>query len=98
MPDYATNIALVKDGIVENVIWGLFYSADSYAREGYVAIPIGDLGVQIGDTFNNGRFFNSNGDPVLTVYEQHEAEIAELDEFIINELYNDIIADIEEEY
>ena len=95
MPDYATNIALIKNGIVENIIWGMFYSSDAYAQEGYMAIPVDDLGLHIGDTFSNGRFYDQNGDPVLTIYEYHAAEIAELDEFIINELYNLIIEDAE---
>ena len=95
MPDYATNIALVKDGVVENIIWGMFYSSDAYAQEGYIAIPIGDLGLKIGDTFSGGRFYNQDGEPVLSIYEQHEIDLAELDEYIIDELYNIIIEDAE---
>ena len=97
MPDYATNIALIRNGVVENVIWGMFYSVDEYASEGFLAIPIDSLAVQTGYTFSDGRFYNFDGDVVMTVYEEHDAELAEMDEFIINELYNDIIDDIEEE-
>ena len=97
MPNYATNIALVNsDNVVENLIWGMFYSIDEYSSWGYNAIQIDDLGVAIGDTYVNGQFINSNGEVVISREQQHENEIAELDAFIIDALYADIIADLEE--
>ena len=97
MANYATNIALVKDEVVENVIWGMFYSADAYALEGYIAIPIGDLNVNIGDTFVNGRFYNQDGELVKRIRETYEDEIAELDNYILEFELNQIINNNEEE-
>lgn len=59
--NYATNIAIVEDGIVANVIWGLIYNMDEFPN----AVQIDDLAVQIGDTYAGGMFYH-NGEHVRT--------------------------------
>ena len=59
--NYATNIAIVEDGIVANVIWGLIYNMDEFPN----AVQIDDLAVQIGDTYADGMFYH-NGEQVRT--------------------------------
>ena len=63
--DYATNFAIVEDGVVTNIIWGMIYNTN---QEFPNAVQIDNLGVTIGDTYSNGRFYR-NGEIVLTVEE-----------------------------
>lgn len=88
MIKYATNIALIKNGIVENIIWGYFPGGE-FASEGYSAIAIDNLPVHIGDTYdyNTRDFYDSNShsrreesktDKELIA--QLQARIAELEE------------------
>ena len=95
--DYATNIAVIdrQTMIVENIIWGMFYSTDAYANEGYFTYPIFDLCVHIGDRYEDGHFYNERGEIVKSVEDDYEDQIAELDEYIINELYSTIIDDLD---
>ena len=95
--DYATNIALVKEetGKVDNIIWGMFYSADAYSQEGFIAVPVKELAVKIGDSYRDGKFYNQGGEIVITMEEYYENELAEMDSFIIDALYEDIIGDID---
>ena len=98
--NYATNIALVNDdGIVENIIWGMFYSVDEYSKWGYRAIAVHELAVQIGDRYDavTEKFYNEDGEIVKTVAELLNDEIESLDNFIIDTIYNDIIGDIDAE-
>jgi len=99
--NYATNIALVGDNNrVVNIIWGMFYNTDEYERWGYAAaVPIGDLGVQIGDLYDDetGKFYNSEGEIIKMTAEILNEEIDALDEFIINALYEEIIENAEDE-
>ena len=57
--NYATNFAVVKDGVVENIIWGLVYNMDEFPG----VVQIDDKPVQIGDTYAGGVFYR-NGAPV----------------------------------
>jgi len=88
--NYATNIAIVENGRVVNVIWGYIYQLEEFAKNGLAAIPIGDLATQIGDVYENGRFYH-NGTPVMT----KEEEIQELDNYIIGLEYETTINDLE---
>lgn len=98
LPDYATNIALIRNGEVVNVIWGMFYSQEEYEQEGCIAVAYDDLAVQIGCTYEDGVFYDEYGDRVKTIEEIHDEELAELDEYIIEMEYQYIInADDEEE-
>ncbi len=62
MLKYATNIALIKDGVVDNIAWG-YFPAGEFAALGYNAIAIDDLPVHIGDTYNytTQDFYDAEG-------------------------------------
>lgn len=96
--DYATNIAVINNQTmtVENIIWGMFYSTDAYATEGYFTYPIFDLCVHIGDSYSDGHFYNERGVIVKSVEDEYEDQISELDDYIINELYQSIIDNLDE--
>lgn len=91
LPDYATNIALIQNGVVVNTIWGMFYSQESYAQDGCIAVAYDDLAVEPGCTYTNGVFYDTDGEKVKTITEIHDEELAELDEYIIEMEYNYII-------
>lgn len=95
--NYATNIALIKNGSVENVIWGMIYGLAEYERWGYEVVVVNDLAVEPGDTYNEKtkKFYDKNGNVVKTIYEIHEEEIEELDNYIIELAYEDIIGDVD---
>ncbi len=59
--NYATNIAVIENGIVANMIWGLVYNMDEFPN----AVQIDDLSVNIGDTYVDGVFYH-NGERVRT--------------------------------
>ena len=98
--DYATNIALIDEEtmLVDNIIWGFFYSADQYASAGYMAVVIDDLAVTMGDTYNpeDGRFYRDGTQIVKTYNEIYNDELESLDNFIIDALYEDILDEIDE--
>lgn len=76
--NYATNFAIVEDGVVTNTIWGMLYNTQEDFPN---AIQTGNLGVCIGDTYSNGNFYH-NGEEVITVEERVallQARIAELE-------------------
>ena len=51
--NYATNFAIVEDGIVTNIAWGMVYSMQ---QEYPNAVQIGDMAVRIGDAYSDGVF------------------------------------------
>lgn len=59
------NYALIENNIIVNIIW--LY--DGNANEFPNAIKIEDRPVQIGDTYEEGRFYR-NGKEILTPYEE----------------------------
>lgn len=61
--NYATNFAIVEDGIVTNIIWGMTYT------EIPNAVQIDDRAVQIGDTYQDGVFYH-DGEAVRTIAEE----------------------------
>lgn len=63
--NYATNFAIVEDGIVTNVIWGMVYNMDEFPN----AVQIDDRAVSIGDEYIDGDFYH-NGEKVLTITEK----------------------------
>lgn len=63
--NYATNIAIVEDGIVTNVIWGMIYNMAEFPG----AVQIDDLGVNIGDSYVDGVFYH-NGEQVKSKAEE----------------------------
>ena len=97
--NYATNIALIKNGIVENIIWGMIYSLSDYEQWGYTAIAIDGLAVEIGDTYNTqeNKFYNKSGNLVKTADEIYDEEISELDSYIIDLEYQNALSELEEQ-
>lgn len=63
--NYATNFAIIENGIVTNIIWGMIYNMDEFPG----AVQIDDLSVQIGDTYENGVFYH-DGVEVKTIAEE----------------------------
>lgn len=61
--DYATNFAIVENGIVTNILWGLI--TEEYEN----AVQTDDRPVEIGDTYVDGKFYR-NGEPVSTYAEE----------------------------
>ena len=86
LPNYATNIAIIYEGVVENIIWGYVYQLDEFSVNGREAVEYGNRAVQIGDTYDGENFYH-DGEPVRLLQE----ELDDLDAFIIDELYNEII-------
>lgn len=76
LSNYATNFAIIENGIVKNTIWGNIYNAEDFPN----AVQIDDLAVQAGDMYD-GEHFYRDGERVKTVAEQ----IAEMQERL-NEL------------
>ena len=76
LSNYATNFAIIENGIVKNTIWGNIYNAEDFPN----AVQIDDLAVQAGNTYD-GEHFYRDGERVKTIAEQ----IAEMQERL-NEL------------
>lgn len=66
--DYATNFALVENGVVTNVIWGMVYNTP---QDFVNAVQTDDLAVQIGDTYADGVFYH-DGVAVKAVADEQE--------------------------
>lgn len=64
--NYATNFALVENGIVTNILWGMVYNMPEDFPN---AVQIDDRAVEIGDTYENGKFYH-NGEEVKTIAEE----------------------------
>lgn len=69
--NYATNFAIVENGVVSNVLWGMVYNSDEWPN----AIQVNDLAVQIGDSYENGKFYR-DGAEVMSRAEE-EADMRE---------------------
>ena len=67
MSRYATNFAIVDNGIVTSTIWGSIYNASDFPN----AVRIDDLAVQVGDGYDGDRFYH-RGEVVRTVSEELE--------------------------
>lgn len=61
------NYAIVENGVVTNIIW--LYPTTPFEN----AVPYGDIPVQIGDTYSDGKFYR-DGEQLLSPLE--EAQIA----------------------
>lgn len=61
------NYAIVEDGIVTNIIW--LYPTTPFEN----AVPCGDIPVQVGDAYADGKFYR-DGKQLLSPLE--EAQIA----------------------
>lgn len=67
------NYALIEDGVVANIIYLHPMNADEFPD----AVEIGDVPVQIGDTYADGVFYR-DGEKVLTTAEEMQAEMADM--------------------
>lgn len=56
------NYALIKNGIVTNIIYLHPMNADEFPN----AVEIGDLPVTIGDSYENGKFYRGGKEITLT--------------------------------
>ena len=61
--NYATNFAIVENGVVTNIVWGMTYTPIPNA------VQIDDRAVQIGDTYEEGVFYH-DGEAVRTIAEE----------------------------
>lgn len=63
--NYATSFAIVENGIVVKRLWGYVSNMSKYPN----AVQIDDRAVQIGDTYENGKFYHE-GEEVKTIAEK----------------------------
>ena len=63
------NYALIENGIVTNIIWLYETNADEFPG----AVKLGERQVEIGDTYEDGRFYR-DGAEVLTAEEAAQLE------------------------
>lgn len=76
------NYALIKNGIVTNLIWLHPGNASDFPG----AVPLGDVPAAIGDTYADGVFWR-DGERVLSLAEQlaaAQAALAEITEALNN--------------
>ena len=52
------NYALIENGIVTNIIWLYETNADEFPN----AVKLGERQVEIGDTYENGKFFRDGAE------------------------------------
>lgn len=91
--DHATNIAIIYNGVVQNIIWGSIYDVDEFNDGSNLAVPIDDLCVGIGDIYryDTKRFYRDGEEVIYTVEEEHQNEIDEYCAYIIEMEYENII-------
>ena len=64
--NYATNFAIVEDGVVVKRLWGMVYNMTTDFPN---AVQIDDRAVQIGDAYIDGKFYHE-GVEVKTISEK----------------------------
>lgn len=69
------NYAVIENGMVSNLIWLHPMNASEFPD----AVSIGDVPVHIGDTYSDGVFYR-NGERVLSLVEQRQNEMADMQE------------------
>ena len=62
--NYATNFAIVENGVVIKRLWGYVSNMEKYPN----AVQIDDRAVEIGDAYENGKFYHE-GEEVKTFSE-----------------------------
>lgn len=73
----AKNMAIIENGVITNILW-----CDDGIEENETQKNIEDRLVEVGDTFENGKFFH-NGAEVLTQQEILILENAEMREALM---------------
>ena len=69
------NYAVIENGMVSNLIWLHPMNASEFSE----AVSIGDIPVQIGDTYEDGVFYR-DGEKVLAAEEVAQAEMSDMRE------------------
>ena len=67
------NYAVIENGVVSNLIWLHPMNVSDFPE----AVSVGDIPVQIGDTYENGVFYR-DGKKVLTASERMQTEMADM--------------------
>lgn len=83
------NYALVKDGVVVNVIW----LNESNAGDFEGALKAEGRSVAIGDAYADG-VFTRDGVPLLTSLEEAQSAIAELDAAVVELTYENVMLEL----
>ena len=78
------NYALIDNGIVTNLIWLHPMNANEFN-----AVPMNDLPVQIGDTYEDGKFYR-NGEEVVASNGITEAQIATIKNQAVDEIREEV--------
>lgn len=65
--------AVIQDGVVTNLIWLFSANAEDFSD----AVPVNDLPVSIGDSYEDGVFYR-NGQKLLSVMESTLAEKSDM--------------------
>ena len=88
--------AIIKDGIVSNIIVMSENAVLNRSNESKMSniVPIGDVPVGIGDTYD-GEYFYHDGERVLTELERIEHIIIELDSVLLETQYQNLIGGLE---
>ena len=69
----AKSMAVVSAGTATNMIW-----CSDYAKETDNRKDVGDRPVGIGDTYRDGKWYDTAGQEILTPLEQAQKELAKL--------------------
>lgn len=67
------NYAVIENGVVSNLIWLHPMNASDFPE----AVSVGDIPVQVGDTYADGVFYH-DGEKVLTASERMQTEMADM--------------------
>ena len=66
----AKSMAIITDGTVTNMIWCSDYTPETETRK-----DPGDRPVGIGDTYTNGKWYDTAGQEILTPLERAQQEL-----------------------
>ena len=69
----AKSMAIVTDGVVTSMIW-----CSDYAKETDNRKDVGDRPVGIGDTYLDGKWYDTAGQEILTPLEQAQMDLESL--------------------
>lgn len=83
------NYALIENGVVINVIALYEGNTAEFAN----AVAVHDVPVQIGDTYANDEF-TRDGSRLLSLLEEAEAILADLDAEVVDLTYNNILLEM----
>lgn len=67
----AKSMAIVIDGVVTNMVWCSDYANETDTRKDPQTRPVG-----IGDTYRDGKWYDTAGQEILTPLERAQQELA----------------------